>query len=164
MTGAHAFTVACMEPVIVRPVTFADLHASPQFAALADEYMRESANPEMGAVVPDIDAYQRAEAAGVLHFVGAYRGNDLVGYVVVAVNTSPHYQGKRVAVTESIFVASAHRRTGAGMKLLRAAEETAREAGAVALVVSAPIGGRLAQVLPRSGFRATNTFFFRGLA
>lgn len=164
MTGQHAFTVACMEPVIVRPVTFDDLHASPQFAALAAEYAQESANPEMGAVEPDIEAYRAMEAAGVLHFAGAYQGDALLGYVVVVVNSTPHYRGKRVAVTESIFVASAHRRTGAGMKLLRAAEDMARDAGAVALVVSAPIGGRLAQVLPRSGFRATNTFFFRGLA
>jgi GNAT superfamily N-acetyltransferase len=153
-----------MEPASIRPVSFADLQASANFTALVAEYAHETANSDMGPVELDVAAYTALESAGMLHILGAYQGDDLIGYASVLVNAVPHYRGKRIAVTESIFVAAAHRHTGAGTKLLKAAGDTARGMGAVALVVSAPIGGQLEKVLPRSGFRATNTFFFRGLA
>ena len=48
----------------------------------------------------------------------------------------PRYAGP-IAVTESFFVAKAHRRTGAGLELLRAGEDKARALGCPGLLVSA---------------------------
>ena len=69
-----------------------------------------------------------------------------------------------LAVVESYFVASKHRKSGAGLALLREAERIASDRGAHALLVSAPHGGRLADVMPRVGYRETNRVFFRSLA
>ncbi len=40
----------------------------------------------------------------------------------------------------------------------------ARELGTPGLLVSAPMGGSLAEVLPRRGFAETNRVFFKGFA
>ena len=68
------------------------------------------------------------------------------------------------AITESFFVAKVHRDSGAGLKLLRAAEQKARALGSPGLLVSAPFGGTLVQVLPRAGYTETNRVFFKGWA
>jgi GNAT superfamily N-acetyltransferase len=73
----------------------------------------------------------------------------------------PHY-GVAIAVTESFFVGKEYRKSGAGLKLLRAAEAHAE--GAPGLLVSAPVGGTLAEVLPHLGYRETNRVFFKELA
>ena len=74
----------------------------------------------------------------------------------------PHF-GRKVGVSESYFVAAEYRKTGAGLRLLHAAEEAAREAGAVGVLVSAPTGGILERVMPGVGYRETNRVFFKGL-
>jgi len=62
-------------------------------------------------------------------------------------------------VAESFYVAKASQKTGAGMRLLRAAEKKARELGAPGLLVSTPFGGRLFVVLPRLNYAETNRIF-----
>jgi hypothetical protein len=75
----------------------------------------------------------------------------------------PHY-GRTVAVSESFFVAKAHRASMAGLKLLAAAEALACRIQSPGLLVSAPSGGRLAELLPKCGFVETNRVFFRKVA
>jgi hypothetical protein len=75
--------------------------------------------------------------------------------------TLPHF-GKMVGVAESYFVAAAHRKTGAGTQLRQAAEAAAAAAGAVGMLITAPSGGRLEQVMPRVGYRETGLTFFKG--
>ena len=69
-----------------------------------------------------------------------------------------------VATTESFFVDPDKRQSGAGIKLLRIAEAVAKDLGAVGLLVSAPFGGKLADVMEKVGYTETNRVFFRGLA
>nr|WP_269805969.1 GNAT family N-acetyltransferase [Pseudomonas sp. NMI1173_11] len=102
------------------------------------------------------------EAAGALHVVGAF-APDLVGLASLLVYDLPHYAGRRICTMESFFVDPKHRAGGTGIRLLRAAEARALELGAMAMMVSAPANGRLATVLPRSGYRETNRVFMRAL-
>ena len=69
-----------------------------------------------------------------------------------------------MATTESIFVAHEFRRTGAGVKLIREMERLAGDMGALGVLVSAPAGKRLADVMPGLKYRQTNQVFFKGLA
>ena len=77
---------------------------------------------------PDWDAYAALEAAGLLHGFAASVDGELVGFIAVLAAKLPRY-AEPIAVSESFFVAKAHRRTGAGLRLLRAAEDKARDAG-----------------------------------
>jgi GNAT superfamily N-acetyltransferase len=148
--------------LIVEACPVADMIAAASFPQLAAEYVRESLIDGMPQPAPDWDAYAALEAAGLLHGFAASIDGELIGFIAVLVSKLPRY-AEPIAVTESFFVASAHRRSGAGLKLLRAAEDMARELGCPGLLVSAPSEGVLVQVLPRRGYAETNRVFFKGL-
>ena len=151
-----------MEPVTVNPISFADIEHAPTIEALLAEYGAESAIDELRPHAMQPALYRQMESSGALHILGAFKGGELIGLICLIVAVLPHF-GKSIATTESFFVRPDYRKTGAGIKLLREAEAMATRLGAVGLFVSAPIGGRLAQVLPCSGYRQTNQVFFRGL-
>jgi GNAT superfamily N-acetyltransferase len=153
-----------MEPVI-RAASVAEIFDSPLIVALGDEYRDEALrNPDLMGALPDRDAYARLVDAGMLHVLGVFVGVDLVGICTVLVTPVLHFGGKLIATTETLFVARAHRAGGVGVKLLRAAEAAAIEAGAGGLYVTAPSGGRLERLMPHAGYRETNRVFYRSLA
>jgi GNAT superfamily N-acetyltransferase len=162
--GPHAapFRRFSIGDLRVTPCRVVDLEAAPDFAALADEYADESLIDGMPPPKAYWSRYRMLEDAGLLSVFAAKEGDALLGFISVLTATVPRY-AQPIATTESFFVARAYRRTGSGLRLLRAAERRALEIGAAGLLVSAPTGGRLADVLPRAGYRETNRVFFRSL-
>lgn len=152
-----------MIPVTIRHCVFDEIASLPEFVELAQEYANESKIEEMPEHSLNVDAYRAMEKAGIYSLIGAFSGKLLIGFVGVIVNNVPHFKIK-IATAESYFVGKKHRNTGAGIKLLKAAEELASERGAINLFVSAPIGSRIEQVLPRHGYRACQQIFCRSLA
>lgn len=147
----------------IKPCTAVEI-LDPVNSWLIEEYAAESAIAGMPHPMGKLSLYTPLEAAGVIRAFGAFDGGVLIGFIAVLVNDLPHY-GAKVGVIESWVVAAAHRKTGAGMILLREARQHAKSAGAVGLLVSAPKGGRLERVMMQlDGFTATNTVFFGGLA
>jgi len=134
-----------------------------EFAALAAEYAAEAAIDGLPPPAAKMETYRQLEAAGILHAFSALLDGGLVGFITVLAPVLPHY-GVPIAVSESFFVAAAHRSTGAGLRLLQAAEGEARALGSPGLLVSAPFGGRLFEILPRRGYVETNRVFFRKVA
>lgn len=148
----------------IRAITVDEVFDSPAFSALCDEYREEaSRNPNLLGAMPDREGYAQLVQAGLLHPLGVFAGDELVGMCAVLVTPVLHFGGKFIASTETLFVAKAHRSGGAGLKLLRAAEKVAAGAGAGGVYVSAPTGGTLERVLPRVGYHETNSVFFREL-
>jgi L-amino acid N-acyltransferase YncA len=147
----------------VQPTTIAALEDAPNIWSILVEYAEEAAVKGLPPPAIRAETYKNLEAAGLLHPISALKDGELIGYVTVMASEIPHYS-RVIAVTESFFVARAHRSTGAGLKLLRAAEQKARALGSPGLLVSAPFGGSLAQVLPRAGYSETNRVFFKGWA
>lgn len=146
----------------VRHITMAEFEAAPGLDDLLAEYAAESANHDIGTPCPQWPAYRAMEATGMFHAFGAFREGRLAGFLFLMTPVLPHF-GKKVGVTESFFVGAAHRKSGAGTQLRLAAEDAARAAGAVGILMSAPTGGKLDQVLPHVGYRETNRTFFKGL-
>jgi GNAT superfamily N-acetyltransferase len=145
----------------VKRTTIAALEAAPELPALLAEYATESANDEIGPATPQFATYRAMEASGLFQAFAAVDGAALVGFMFLLTPTLPHF-GKMVGVAESYFVAAAHRKTGAGTQLRQAAEAAAAAAGAVGMLITAPSGGRLEQVMPRVGYRETGLTFFKG--
>lgn len=144
--------------------TFDDACCNPEFQKLVDEYAEESSISGMPEKKVDETAYRSMEQIGMFYAYAAYDDEKLVGFISFLVTPIPHYSAK-IGSTESFFVSSEYRKTGLGLKLLRKAEQLAEEVGAVGFFVSAPYGGRLAEVMPRvSGYRETNRVFFRSLS
>lgn len=153
-----------MKTVNVRPVTVAEVFASPCFEAIGEEYQAECLrNPNLFGAKPDLAIYAKLEAAGLIRAVGAFCEDELIGVCVVLVSSVPHFSGRVIASTETLFVAKAHRASQAGMMLIRAAESVALEVGAGGLYITAPVGGRLEALMPHVGYTQTNTIFYRGL-
>lgn len=151
-----------MEPAIIKRCTLDQIEAAQNLPALLEEYGAESSIDGLGKQDMQGDTYRALEATGLLHIAGAWVGEELAGFIAVLVSVLPHY-GKKVCISESYFVASAHRKSGAGLLLLKEAERIGEEHGAAGVLLSAPTGGRLASVLPARGYRQTNDVFFKPL-
>jgi GNAT superfamily N-acetyltransferase len=136
----------------------------PDNAHLIAAYGAESSIAGMPPASAQLSSYIQLEAAGALHCFGAFDGGAMVGFASILISVLPHY-GAAVAIMESIFVSGESRKTGAGTRLLRAAESFAISRGAHALLVNAPVGGSLAKMMehPRSRYRHTNQVFFKEL-
>lgn len=156
-------TLRCMDQLTVRLCRAEELEHAPAFPALSAEYLAESGRAITSDLAPQMAIYKANEAAGTMKFAGAWLGDELVGFLVLVLYVVPHF-GKLVASTESLFVAQSARGSGAGTRMLKEAQSIAADSGCVGLCVSAPVGGRLAKVLPRSGFLHTNELFFKALA
>ena len=155
----------------VEAMTFDDLSQQPGFPALLGEYAEECAVDSLPVNLDPariISAYGPLADCGVLHMFGAFISEEdgvpaLIGFLSMIVCPLPKYD-YTVAATESFFVAAIHRSTGAGLRLLHAAEACARAAGAVGMLVTAPSGGPLSKVLPRSGYSEKDQVFCRRLS
>lgn len=146
--------------MIVGPTTVDDIAAARAWPALAAEYEAEVRNEGLPPPTAKWDQYRHLEALELLHPFSAIIGSELVGFITVLAPVLPKY-GIPVAMAESFFVAKAYRMTGAGVKLLAAAEAKARELGSPGLMVTAPIAGKLFEVLPRFGYREISRVFFK---
>lgn len=158
--GAPFCRASIGEKVVIQAVPVAEIERAPNFPVLAAEYAAELLIDGMPPPSAKWAAYRQLEAQGLLHVLRATVGGTLVGFISVLASTLPRY-GVPIACSESFFVTKTHRKTGAGLRLLRAAEDKAREAGSPLLLVSAPANGALAKVLPRAGYVETNRVFAR---
>ncbi len=151
-----------MDGLLVSQSTVEGIMAAPAFDALVAEYAAEAAIEGLPPPNAKLEAYLQLEAIGLLHAFSAIAGGSLVGFISLLASPLPHY-GLPIAVSESFFVAQAHRKSGAGLRLLALAERKARELGSPGLLVSAPFAGRLFELLPRCGYAETSRIFFKRL-
>lgn len=151
--------------VEIRPCTVAELEAAPNLAEVLAEYAREASLPELGEPTPQTATYRALEASGMFHPIAAFDENSrLLGFILPIVVTLPHY-GVVAATVESFFVSQAERPKGIGLMLLMLAENLAKNLGAKALLLSAPAGGVLDEVLFRTKrYRYSNTVYVTALA
>jgi GNAT superfamily N-acetyltransferase len=133
----------------------ADLFADPDFEVLCGEAAAECANPALSAPLPDCALYQALEATGATR---CFRCDDeqLCGFAFAVLAPSAHNR-RRYATVESLFVGAQHRSGGAGVQLMAAVEDAAREAGCEAVFYSAHVGSRLAKLLFLSTDRYVHT-------
>lgn len=153
-----------MTNISIRQCTIAEIEQADTLQGLLEDYGRESAVCELGAPAPSWPIYYKMEECGGLAAIGAFSPEGLVGMALILIYGLPHYSGRCVAAMESLFVSPKYRRGGTGMKLLKEAEQHSASRGAIALLVSAPEGSRLAEVLGRtSGYRCSNRIFTKAL-
>jgi GNAT superfamily N-acetyltransferase len=146
---------------MIRPVSYSDILAHPELLA---EYAAECSITEIGTVNPQGEIYAVLEKANIVRMFGAFHVEQLVGFASVLVSVLPHY-GRKVATLESLFVSAPHRSGGKGAHLMAAGEEFARQSGCVAILYSAPAGGKLERLLTiQKKYRLTNSVFCRSLS
>lgn len=149
--------------LVIRKCTIAEIESAPNIAQILEEYAEESAIKGLPHPFAKVDTYKHLESINSIHVIGAFFNDVFIGYIIILAPVMPHYS-VRIAVGESFFVSKEYRKTGAGLKLLRAAEDWAKEASAKGILISAPFGGSLAEVLPHVGYTETNRVFFRNFS
>lgn len=128
---------------------------------LLAEYASESSIDGMPTPKAKILTYKRLEFEGSIVCFGAFCNDKLVGFVSILMSILPHYSAP-AAIVESIFVSSKHRAGCIGGRLLKAAENHAKNSNASGLLISAPFGGNLAKLLEKTkSYRTTNLIFFK---
>jgi GNAT superfamily N-acetyltransferase len=125
--------------------------------ALLAEYAAECSVPAVGQPNPQWEMYERMQAAGLMQAFAVYVDGAMVGFAGVLVTVLPHY-GFRAATVESLFVASAHRSSGAGTRLMAAIEKYARTAGCRLILYGAPAGGQLEALLGKRYTRTSSMY------
>ena len=140
----------------IRRTTMDELFARPEFEQIIKDYAHESGRHVMRGA-PNPKEYIAGEKAGIFVPVGVFDGDKIVGGVNIMIHRIPHYQ-EVLASVESIFLAKQYRHGSAGLRLLRKAEEVAREAGAQVLLVGTRCGSRFEE-LCRHLYTPVNTTF-----
>lgn len=149
--------------IIVRKSSVQEIVNNAGFDAVAEEYREECAHAGLPDPQEKLSLYYTLESSGVFHPYAAFKDGIVIGFMALFTAKIPHY-GYAMAVTESLFVAAQHRRTGAGIRLIRAAERHAKAVGCPAILITAPNNGKLSLVLPKMRYNATNTVFMKRLA
>ena len=132
--------------VVVRKCTVAEIVNAPNFAVLIKEYADECANSGLPSPETRIPIYYQLEASGAFDAFGAYQEDELIGFISLLEYPSAHY-GIPLGSTESFFVATNKRGTGAGDMLRKAVKKRAGERHLYGVSILAPIGGPLVTVL-----------------
>lgn len=146
--------------VVIRQCTISEIENAPNIGEFLAEYARESAARYAPPHAAQMEMYKQMEYTGALYTVGAFVGELLIGVVNIIKSVLPHY-GVLMAITESLFVLKPYRKTGAGIKLIAVARDYTREINAFGLLISAPFGGDLAEILSnRDDCQETNRVFF----
>lgn len=147
----------------IRSCTFSEIENAPNFPALVEEYANEVKVEGVPPVNIKKEIYRELEAKGVFQIFVAYLDDVLIGFITVLTTVLPHF-GVVMAVSESYFVAKEYRFTGAGNKLRSVAEEFSARMGAPILLISAPIGSILCDILENSSeYTPTNKVFLKRL-
>ncbi len=150
--------------ISVRRISVSDIEHAPNVGSLLAEYAAESGLPGLGGADAQWWLYHKIEDSGALSVLGAFDDDLLIGFLALVIGPRPHYPGP-VASVESFFVASCERRTGAGSRLLAAAEALAIDAGAKGIFLNAAVGSRLDRLMSsKSVYRNTHKVFHRVFA
>lgn len=143
--------------VTVIPVSYSEILAAPNSIELIRSYAAECSVPD---AKPQSTMYESMEKAGLLKCFAAYLSDQLVGFVSVLAVVMPH-TGRLLVNGESIFVEPAQRSTGAGERLIVAAEKYADSVHAP-LTWLPRVGSQLDKILSRrSGYVLTHSQYTR---
>jgi len=129
-------------------------------APLIEEHWQEIAlNKALMVLKPDAGMYRALEEQKKLVSLGAFVGDELVGYSVNLLQHHLHYADLKVAMNDVLFVAKAHRRGSAGHRLIKWTERAVRARGARMMLWHAKPGTALEGLLPRLGYGVQDIVF-----
>ncbi|HQS14403.1 GNAT family N-acetyltransferase [Reyranella sp.] len=148
---------------IVHSTTVAALEASSGFSELLQEYEAESLIPGVPSPAVNLESLRQLEEADAIHVLAATSEGRVIGYLAILAPFLAHY-GRAVAVCDSFIMSKAHRDTGDGLKLIRAAEDKAREIGAPGLLMTVDLASEWPELLWRIGYEERSRVFTKNLS
>jgi predicted GNAT superfamily acetyltransferase len=153
------------DPVIIREIEIADW--LDRAAELYCDHAAELAefpelNPEEHPPEPLAPVYVEMSRLGLLVALGAFRGEELVGYCVAFLSKHPHYRDLVVAQCDVLYV-SPTARGATGLRLKAHMERIAIQRGAAVMLWTARPGSDLQAVLNAQGYRCQEIIYSKVL-
>lgn len=147
---------------MIMEITPDEFWAHEEVHGLIEEYEVECRTAGLPIANPDLAMYNALHQAGFMKVWAAITDGVIVGFAVVITSRVAHYSAK-LAVMESLYVAPQHRASGVGWRLIKKAEQQAKDAGITGLFISTPARGVLEAVMQneRTGYEHTNTVFYK---
>jgi predicted GNAT superfamily acetyltransferase len=129
------------------------------------EAHREELTTNKGLMIlkPDISTYEMLESKNALLSLGAFDGDEIVGYSVNIMAHNLHYSDLMMCQSDVLYVREDKRQGPAGLKLMRETERLAKERGAQMMLWHAKPDTNLDQILPRMGYRVQDVVYTRVL-
>lgn len=112
---------------------------------------------------PDFEAYRELEARSQLVSLGAFLGDQPIGYSINLLRRHLHYADLMVGQNDLLFVVPEHRKGLAGHLLIRWTERTMRAHGARMMLWHAKPGTALESLMPRLGYGVQDVMFSKAL-
>lgn len=119
---------------------------------------------------PDWTAYRAMQEAGKLAVLGAWSGDELVGYSILIITPHLHYRGLLMVHNDVLYVRPDHRGSRAGLALIRGSERLAAQAKArtgfakCMLSWHAKPDTALNELMPRLGYSVQDIIYTREVA
>ena len=120
-------------------------------------------NKDLLVLNPNVDTYCLLEDKGALLSLGAFDGDEIVGYSVNIMAHNLHYSDLMMCQSDVLYVREDKRQGPAGLKLMRETERLAKERGAQMMLWHAKPDTNLDQILPRMGYRVQDVVYTRVL-
>ena len=125
---------------------------------LLQVHWREIATYEDIPLDPDVDRYNAMDDAGAMRCYTARAEGALIGYAVFSLATNMHYRSSAIAVQDVLFVLPEHRKTRAGLGLIRYTERELKKEGVILILQHEKIANpELGVILERLGYEALET-------
>lgn len=119
---------------------------------LIEEHYKEIAlNQEHIKLNPDWKQYARLDSINALRCFTYRKDGELVGYFVVIVNKSLHYQDHLFASNDVVFIKKGHRRGLTGYKLIKGALEHLKNEGVSLVTINTKVHQPFDKILERLG-------------
>lgn len=146
----------------IKKITVDELFTNSNSEYVFSMYSAESKGYMLPEGNPCKEQYYIMEEAGSLDVLAVMDENKIVGIALILTYTLPHYS-TLASTTESLFVLKEYRKYGTGKKLIKAAEEVAKNRGSNLLFISSPINGRLRNASKILGYKETNVILTKEL-
>lgn len=134
--------------VTVRPISLEEY--MPAMSAMFEANWQEmESHLSESSPAPDVVRYFDLERAGCIVALGAFAGDQLVGYLVAVLMYHPHY-GFPMAEHDLLYVQPRHRSSSAYMRLMAAARDALRKAQAECVFWHAKPGSAFNTIMSHS--------------
>lgn len=129
------------------------------------EAHREELTTNKGLMIlkPDISTYEMLESKNALLSLGAFDGEEIVGYSVNIMAHNLHYSDLMMCQNDVLFVREDRRQGPTGLKLIYETERLAKDRGADLMLWHAKPDTNLNDILPRLAYRVQDVVYTRVL-
>jgi len=145
----------------IRPSNYYEMlaHWDELCALFQDHWDEVALNKQVMKLKPDMVRYKTMYEQGMLLVLGAWNDDVLVGYSVNFVMQHLHYADLRICSNDLLFVSQALRKGRVGLRLIRATEVAAKEAGAKLMLWHGKPNTALVEIMPALGYGVQDVIF-----